>query len=370
MLIYPTPEIKLAPFLSGTSTTGGSGGFFSGGLPPYVNHISSPSGTYNLVNTDNVVFYQANHAVDMNNATSAPSFSFQTSEPFYVGMIGASGSIGLNTSPGLGGIGVALVTPASNTTFTVWSGVGGYQAMDRTTQVSVAIGGGAGGLGGSSPGYHRNNGGGGMGALVVGTGAPTTSNILAMVGSGGGSGNAGPFAHGPGGSGGGFNRPGTERQPGPTPGNNAQGKAGTTSAGGAGSSDPQPYAANGSSGSQFQGGSGGPGSYDGGSGGGSGWYGGGGGSGGGGYSGQSGGGGSGKIQSVSGHTVDISPSLTQTADGSISANATLQSYIRSASNTTYSIPNGALGYGMAPYDGTQDIRGHSGWAVVWSYHQV
>jgi hypothetical protein len=31
MFIYPIPEIKLAPFLSGTSTTGGVGGFASGG---------------------------------------------------------------------------------------------------------------------------------------------------------------------------------------------------------------------------------------------------------------------------------------------------------------------------------------------------
>ena len=365
MLIYPRHDVKLKPIQSITSLTGGYGGFLGADSGGPEDFISSPSGDYSTSVTDGVTFYYGNHALDLG-TSSAPSFSFVTDQPFYIGMIGASGSTSNNNAkPGLGGYGVALVTPGSSATFRVWSGVGGYySSTNNTSYVRSGYQGGAGGHGnqvGYSPIYRIQCGGGGYGALCSGTGTPTTSNILAMVGSGGGSGAGGGPT--PAGMGGGFNMNGTVKADNPV---GASGNGGTTSSGGPGGSWVAPYAFAGNDGASLQGGNGGLSYYDGGSGGGAGWYGGGGGSGGGGYSGGSGGGGSGRTNNYDGHTISVGGAYTQTGIGTETGNSDLQGLIRTASNTTFSIPNGSSGYGMS--NTLNGYPGHSGWAVVWSYH--
>ncbi len=376
MSIFRDSFVKQKPIFTGISRgVGGFGYGASGGggaaSVPHVDYISGLSGNGQQVTTGGVTFYQANHALQLNNPGTAPYFEFTTAQPFYIAMIGASGASGYNSaSAGLGGIGVALITPNASTTYRVWSGVGGYWSTNNnSSKQSVQIGGGQGGLGnqsGLSPSYNVQGGGGGAGGLVSGTGSLTTSTVLAMVGSGGGSGNQSQAQ--PSGHGGGFNRAGLGKAPPSEPVIN-NGLGAPTSGGGAGGSWTQGSwgVTSGGAGSQFQGGVGGNSNYDGGHGGGSGWYGGGGGSGGGGYSGGAGGGGSGKTQGVMGTTVDLSPPLTNTADGSTTGGATLQTWIRAASGVEYVIPNSG-NYGMqAPGNGAE---GHSGWACVWSYHPV
>lgn len=364
-LWYP----KLSPVLSVLGLGGGVGSNLNGGATGHVDYISGLSGDGQQVTTGGVTFYQANHAVQLNNPTTAPSFQFTTARPFYVAMIGASGAAGYNNAPsGLGGIGVALVTPSTSTTYRLWSGVGGYWADNNTsTHVKAPYRGGAGGFGnstGASNTYRIQGGGGGAGALIRGTGDLSSSasgNILAMVGSGGGSGNGGGAEAG---HGGGFNRSGLTK----TVNGTANGQGATTSSAGNGGTFNPNYASAGGGGGFLNGGQGGDSQYDGGHGGGCGWYGGGGGSGGGGFSGGAGGGGSGKTQTVSGDTVDLSSTFTNTADGSATGSTDLQTWIRAASGVDYVIPNSG-NYGMQPeYTGTRE--GHAGWACVWSYHIV
>ena len=368
--------VKQKPIFTGLSR--GIGGFGYGasgagaaGGPTPVDYISGLSGTGEQVITGGVTFYQANHALALGNPSTAPYFQFTTAQPFYIAMIGASGAAGYNNATsGLGGIGVALVTPNASTTYRVWSGVGGYWSdTNNTSKQSVQIGGGQGGLGNQnslSSTYRIQGGGGGAGGLVRGTGSLTTSTVLAMVGSGGGSGNQSTASAG---HGGGFNRAGLTKAP-PNPASTVNNGTGApTGSGGAGATwAPGSWGVTtGGAGSQFQGGPGGNSNYDAGHGGGSGWYGGGGGSGGGGFSGGAGGGGSGKAQGVMGTTVDLSPSLTNTADGSTTGGSTLQTWIRAASGVDYVIPNSG-NYGMqATLNGSP---GYAGWACVWSYHAL
>tara|TARA_Y100000004_G_scaffold52278_1_gene57966 strand:- start:409 stop:1524 length:1116 start_codon:yes stop_codon:yes gene_type:complete len=371
MSIFRDCFVKESPIFTGISRgVGGFGYGASGGAAGpagHVDHISGLSGDGTKIVTDGVTFYQANHAVQLNNPATAPSFQFTTAQPFYVAMIGASGAAGYNNAPsGLGGIGVALVTPGTSTTYRLWSGVGGYWSNNNTSSHEKAeYRGGAGGIGnqtGLSNTYRIQGGGGGAGALIRGTGGLSSSgNILAMVGSGGGSGNGGGAGAG---HGGGFNRNGVTK----TVNGTANGQGATTSSAGDGGTFNPNYASAGNGGGFLNGGQGGNSDYDAGHGGGCGWYGGGGGSGGGGFSGGAGGGGSGKTQNVSGDTVDLSSPLTNTADGSTTGSTDLQTWIRAASGVNYVIPNNG-NYGMqADHSGSRE--GHAGWACVWSYHAL
>ena len=369
MSIFRDSFVKESPIFTGISRgVGGFGygasGAGDGGAPTHTDHISGLSGDGTKIVTDGVTFYQANHNISLNNPSTAPSFQFTTAQPFYIAMIGASGNRGYNSAlPGCGGIGVALVTPNASTTYRVWSGVGGYWSTNNTSShEKSAYRGGAGGIGnqsGLSNTYRIQGGGGGAGALIRGTGGLTSStNLLAMVGSGGSSGNGGGEGAG---HGGGFNRDGVTKSSNTT----ANGQGATTSSAGDGGTWSSGYADAGNGGGFMNGGQGGNSNYDAGGGGGNGWYGGGGGSGGGGFSGGAGGGGSGKTQNISGDTVDLSSPLTNTADGSSTGNATLQTWIRAASGVQYVIPN--ANYGQSP---SSHGAGYAGWACVWSYHAL
>ena len=350
------------------NVTGGGGAGFSA-LSEQAANGGTPRSYTSSVTGD--VFHYSGLSPSANNYYSQIELTTTPGGVFYIAMIGAGGGNGRGSSGngGAGGLGVAKITvPNGVTSMTIVSGAGGLSEASTSATSGGLLGGGNGGIGSNST-YAYSTSGGGYTGLFTGTSA-SFANAVAIVGAGGAGGNWSGGVEDYGGHGGAFNNNGSDGTTDAEAG--LQGSGGTTSAGGAGSTESRSYSSsNAQDGSQLQGGNGSGSNYDAGGGGGGGYYGGGGGGGGGGYDGGPGGGGSGYLDLNYGiimhnnDTYSTSGGSELNIDGSNFNTSYLTQYVRTVSGATdFTTSNTGISTGHGQ-GGNTSVRQH-GQFVIWN----